>query len=178
MARKGKARKMGRYIKGNIDVDMPLGTLAAQTLLAQKIADDVTESTFISSIKAIWSLANFTQLADVGPIMVGVAHSDYSAAEIEAWVERATSWDVGDKVSQELSNRFIRKVGVLVSAPDPVVGLGSVSLNDGKPIRTKLGWVLASDQSLDIWAYNMGTVDISATNPNLHVTGHANLWPR
>jgi len=65
----------------------------------------VVESTWISSIKATWALSNFTSVTNVGPIMVGIAHSDYSATEIEEFIENANSWNEGDQVAQEVAKR-------------------------------------------------------------------------
>lgn len=173
-----KRRGMGRYIKGNIDVDIALGTLAAKTLATQAPADVVEEKAFVSSIRATWSMGNFTPGVNRGPIMVGYAHSDYSAAEIEAWVERSTSWAEGDKVSQEISNRFIRRVGVLPAPVEVSAGIGTSVLNDGKAITTKLGWLLTTGQTIDLWVYNLGSAALADTDPNVHVEGHANIWPR
>lgn len=173
--RRGSRRRYRKYIKGSIEEDMSLGTLAAKTLVAQAFADVVTEKTFISSIVASWTLADFTPTDNVGPIMVGIAHSDYTAAEIEAWVEQVTSWDEGDLVSQEIARRKIRRVGVFSNTI--VGGAGITALNDGKPIRTKCKWVLTTGNNIDVWAYNMGSAAVVTTVPSVHIGGYANLWP-
>ncbi len=175
MAKKGRARrKMGRYIKGNIDLDFALGTLAAQDVVVSAIQDTVNERSLISSIVCTYSMSGYTVVDNAGPIMVGVAHSDYSDAEIEAWIENALSWDEGDLAAQEVAGRKIRKIGTI-----PVVTtLAASPLNDGKPIKTKLNWVVNQGQSLKFWAYNHGSVALSGTDPDMHVDGHANVWPR
>lgn len=175
--RKRRGRRFRRYIKGNIDVDMALGTLAAQTLVAQAVADTVDERTFVSSAKLNWAMGDFTPIANSGPIRVGLAHSDYTAAEIEEWVELTTGWSEGDLVSQEISNRRIREVGVFPTSPGGA-STGNSVLNDGKPITTKLGWILLGGQTLDVWAYNAGSAAVATTDPNMHAVGHANLWPQ
>ncbi len=165
---------MGRYIKGNIDQDSSLGTLAAQTAVVKDFSDTVNERSLVSSVKAVWSLSGVTIGDNIGPVLVGLAHSDYSQAEIEAWIEHVSTWDEGDKVAQETANRFIRKVGILIPKP---VGEAAV-LNDGKPVKTKLNWILNQGQTLQSFAYNLGTSAFATTDPNLNVNGHANLWPR
>ncbi len=179
MARKGRSggrrRPMGRYIRGNIDLDVALGTLAAKTLIALAMQQTVTERSLISSIVLQWSLIGKTIADNQGPIMVGVAHSDYTAAEIEAWVENTTTWAESDLVGREISGRKIRRVGVF---PEGGQSLSTQVLNDGKPVKTKLNWILNAGQTLDVWAYNNGSAALATTDPNVVVSGHANLWPR
>ncbi len=173
--KKGRGR-FRRYLRGNIDHKLALTTLAAVTAAGSVLGDSVTESAYLTSLKARWSLGEFTAGAGIGPILVGVAHSDYSISEIEAWIENTGSWEVGDKVqSREIGKRFIRRVGVFQT---PLGDTQDMVLNDGKPIHTKCGWGLATGQTLRIWAYNMGSAAIATTVPNVRVQGHANLWPR
>lgn len=180
LAKRGRGRgrrKMGRYIRGNVDETMDLGTLAARTLQAEAFDEAVNERTFISSLVASWSLGDMTDADDVGPIMVGVAHGDYSAAEIEEFIENTGSWDEGDLVQQEVGQRKIRVVGIFETAPAASV-VAVRTLNEGRPIKTKLGWILLQAQTIDVWAYNLGSAALSTTAPNLHLQGHVNLWPR
>ncbi len=179
MARKGKGRgkRMARYIRGQVDEELQLGTLAARTLVAQVFDEVVEERTLISSVVATYTLDQFTSGAGSGPIMVGLAHSDYSAAEIEEVIENTGSWTEGDKVSQEVAKRLVRIVGVFGSEG----GAGATlkhTLRDGEKIKTKLNWILTTGQTLDLWAYNLGNAPLATTDPQVHVEGHANLWPR
>ncbi len=178
MARKPvkRPRRMGKYIKGNVDENLDLGTLAGRTLISTTFDEGPNERTLVSSIVGIWSLANFTPVAECGPIWVGVAHGDYTDAEIEEVLENLGSWNEGDLVSQEKANRKVRKVGVF-QTPQPNA-TGAYVLNDGKPIKTKLNWVLLQAQSLKLWAYNIGSASVATTDPNVNLAGHANLWPR
>ncbi|MFQ0997901.1 hypothetical protein [Gilliamella sp. CG33] len=174
-ARPRRRRRMGRYIRGNIDLDLSLGTLASKTAVLDA-TEVVTEKALVSSIVATYSLSNMTAAADVGPIEVGVAHSDYSLAEIEGYLERTVSWSEGDLISKEISSRKVRRVGVF-DFPSPS-GSGSYSLNDGKAIKTKLNWILTTGQGLNFWYYNQGTQALATTDPNGNIVGHANIWPR
>ncbi len=158
-------------------MDMALGTLAPKTLIVQSVGDVVTESTWCSSVRLLWSLGDFTPISNAGPIRVGIAHSDYTAAEIEAWIESQLTWDVGNLVAQETARRKIREVGVFQSPPAGG-NTGSAVLNDGKPITTRCGWLLSTGQTIDVWAYNEGSVALATSDPNLHPVGHANLWPK
>ncbi len=170
-----RRRSRGRYIKGAIDETLDLGTLASKTLIANVFDETVEERTRVSSIDATWSLADFTPGAGDGPILCGVAHSDYSAAEIEEVIENTGSWTEGSKTEQEIAKRLVRIVGVFTEA-DAAASINQVALNDGLPIKTKLNWILNGGDTLKVFAYNMGDSALATTDPDLHVYGHANLW--
>ncbi len=177
MARHGKnpKRKFRAYLKGIIDEIMGLSTLAGETLISALVSDSLDERAWLSSVKATWSLADLTLADNTGPIVVGVAHSDYTSAEIEAWIENANSWTQGDMISQEVAKRRIRQVGTFAQQ---VSGSGAtIVLNDGKMIHTKCGWMLTTGDTVRIWAYNSGTAALATTSPEVKVNGHANLWP-
>ncbi len=166
---------MSNYLPGNIDVDMGLGTLAANTATLGP-TNTVTESTRCTSIKNVYSYSGYTTAVDQGPIMVGVAHSDYSLAEIEAWIEQTTSWAAGDLIAKEISQRKIRKIGIFpIGGSAGSVGTANV-LNDGRPIRTKLNWMLHTGQGLNFFSYNLGSAALASSSPNVNVQGKANLF--
>lgn len=168
---------MGRYLKGNVDESLSLGTLAAKTLISADFDEAVSERTFVTSLKALYALENYSPAAGIGPILVGIAHSDYSDAEIEEFIETVSSWDEGNLVEgMEVRRRLIRKIGIF-SEPSSATD-ETVVLNHGNPIRTKLNWMLRTGQTINLWAYNMGTAPVAQTVPVVHCQGHANLWPR
>ncbi len=173
--RKGGRRKFRRYIKGMIDEQLVIGTLAGRTLARAGGDEQVSERTFASSIVASWTLSEVTLEANVGLLMVGLAHSDYSAAEIEQVIENTGSWDEGDLVQQEIAKRKVRIVGIFGQAGQQAVGWDV--LNEGRPIKTKLGWILTTGDGLAYWAYNLGTGAFSTTVPEMDVQGHINLFP-
>ncbi len=175
MANKPKRRRrMGCYIRGNIDETVDLGTLAAKTAILASLSV-VNERTLISSIVAYWSLADFTNAIGDGPIMVGVAHSDYTLAEVEEYLEATGLWTEGDMKAKEVSSRKIRRIGLFQSSVADSFGIAV--LNDGKPIKTKLNWILNQGQSIKVWAYNAGDSALATTDPDLVMNGHANLFP-
>ncbi len=177
MARKhGSGRKMGRYLRGNIDEVFPIAALATKDVIVLAMGGSVQERTLISSIVATWGMASMTPLADAGPVAFGVAHGDYQSAEIEAWIEDSGSWDEGNLISREIGKRKIRQIGVFETPDDPA---DAVVFNDGRPRKTKLNWILTQGVALNMWAYNTGTANLSgATGTDITVTGHANLWPK
>ncbi len=171
-----RSRKFRRYLKGNVDETLSLTTLAAKTLVGTLFDETPDEKVWISSLKGIWSIADFTPAAGDGPILVGVAHGDYSDAEVEEVIENTGSWSEGDLVqSREIAKRLVRQIGVFdaeTASSDHQV------LNDGKPITTKLGWLLTTGKTLRIWAYNLGDSALATTVPQVRVNGHVNLWPQ
>ncbi len=171
------ARRFGRYIKGNIDIDAALGTLAPKTAVLVA-SDTVVDRTLVSSIVATYSLSGLTQAENDGPIEVGVAHSDYSLAEVEAFLELDTSWSETDLTDREIMTRKIRRIGVFDTPSQEVTAGGAYTLNDGKPIKTKLNWIVTDGQGLNFFHYNLGTSALATTDPNGNIRGHANLWPR
>ncbi len=173
MGKHPSKRNFSKFLSGTIDFDLALTTLGAKTLVGAVFSETVVDTTRISSIKATYTLSDKTAGANIGPIICGVAHSDYTDAEVEEWIEQAGSWDLGDKQTQEVRSRLVRQVGVFDDPSGPTV---SARLNDGRPVKTKLNWLLAEGDGLRFWCYNTGNAAIATTVPNFHVFGKANLW--
>ncbi len=158
---------MGRYLRGNVDEQTALGTLSAAALLRDLFDETVDERCLLSSIVATYSFGEGA--GNQGPIRVGLAHSDYTAAEISEYIDNTGSWSEGNKISQEISKRLVREIGVFTGeTPEG-------SLNDGKPIKTRLNWILGEDQGLQSWYINEDT-SVLTTGLIMHIDGHVNLW--
>ncbi len=178
MARKrgGSRRKnFSNYLKGVFQETQALGTLNLKTGIRRLITDVVEDTARVSSIEATWSMGNWTPADGKGPIYVGYAHSNYTLAQIEEWIENAGAWSRSSLSAKEISTRMIRQVGTFASPGEAAVGGWSV-LNDGKPIKTKLNWLLMEGQTVSLWYYNGGTGAVATTDPNVVVQGHANIW--
>jgi len=103
------------------------------------------------SIDASYIWSGIADVIDDG-LEFGVAHSDYSAAEIEEALEAIESIDLGDKVAQEQANRWVRSIGTFASAINTA---GSAAqFNDGKPVKTKLNWKMSIGDTLVGWVRN------------------------
>ncbi len=163
MAKHGRGRRRYRgFRKLPFDVDIAGGTLAADDVTQTTFGTTLTEERRVLSIEASWGLTGLA--ATDGPLVVGVAHSDYTAAEIEEALESSGSWDEGNKVSQEQGSRLVRQVGILTEE--------ETALNDGQPVKTRLNWRLATGDTLQFWIWNRG---IGMTTGSLvKVSGHAN----
>ncbi len=166
-----------RYLRGAVNHKLQLSTLGAKVVIGSNITDVLAEEAWLSSCKLIWSLNKWTSGADDGPVLVGVAHSDYTDAEIEAWIENSGSWETDNKVQQEVARRKIRTVGQF-RATEGDTGKTNYVLNDGKPITTKCKWMLGTAQTLKVWAYNAGGSPLATTDPAVRAEGHCNLWPK
>ncbi len=171
--KRSSRRVMSNYMRGDVNEVLALGTLASLTLVADIFDQVVDNKTKATSIIASYSMNSATMAAGVGPVLVGLAHSDYTDAEIEEVIESVGSWTLGNKVSQEVAKRQVRRIGTF---PQPINAGDAVVLNDGKPIRTKLNWILMEGQSLRIWAYNLGSAAFATTDPQVHCEGHINLF--
>ncbi len=181
MGRNPKRKKFRKYQRGNIDETQNLTTLAANTGVKNALTGIVTERTWMSSIKAVHSLSQFTPKTNAGPLLVYITHSGYSLAEIEEYIEAAaaSSWDLGNKQQQEVMSRgkFIKLVGAF--RPESTDAVESIHvLNQGRPITTKCGWMLETGQTAALVYYNAGVAAFDTTVPVVQAVGHANLWPK
>ncbi len=170
-----RRRRIGRYIRGNVDEKLSLTTLGAGVAVSEDFDQAVNERTLVSSIVASYSMLNMTPAAADGPIVVGVAHSDYSDAEILEFINATGGWDEGNKVAQEQMGRKIRRIGTFQNPPDVTT---PAVLNDGRQIKTKLNWILLQGQTLSLWAFNAGSSALDTTVPVVHAQGHVNLFPK
>ncbi len=159
-------RRMRGYRKLPVDAEALGGTVAADDVTSTLFTPVLTESRRITSAVLTWAWHDIT-VGD-GPIVVGLAHSDYTAAEIEECLEAAGAWDEGDKVAQEQAKRLVREVGTFSD------GTTDQELNDGKPIKTKLNWLLATGDTLQTFIWNRGAA--LTTGSEVVVTGHLNSF--
>lgn len=157
-----------------MDEGLALLTLAGADLVSVAFDETVLDRAWIPSMEATWMLRNLT--VGEGPILVGIAHGDYTAAEIEEFVENAGSWSEGDMINREIAQRKIRIVGAFS-------GLGTIDttfvdevLNDGRPIKTKLRMILNQGETLQVWAYNQSGATLT-TGASVLMNGHVWIIP-
>ena len=152
-------------LRGAVDSQLSVNNLAANSLTT--IAGTTApQRTLVMSLDLAVRAANGVSTEGV---RVGVAHSDYSDAEIEEWIENAGGWDEGNLVSQEIMKRKIRDLG-------SINNLSNGRLHDGAVKRTKLNWVLTEGDALDYFAYNTEDVALGA-NGVIWFEGSAWLRP-
>ncbi len=143
--------------------------LSPADLVSGSLSGATTATTRIVSAKLMFSWIDKT--AADGAMEFGLAHSDYSAAEIEECLEASTSMAVGDKLANERANRLVRSLGTITGNQN--VALGEAAFNDGNPIHVKLNWLLEIGQNLTIWMKNSSGT-IYSTGSSISVLG--DLW--
>ena len=143
-----------------------LSTTADKTALIASLTIASDEEYRALSVKLTWALRDLT--AGQGPFFVGLAHGDYTAIEVEEWFEAAAAISRGDKIANEKNSRLCRLVGVFN-------GLATnESLNDGKPISTKLNWHIPEGKTINIFVYNDSGAPFT-TGASMPVSGFLTL---
>ncbi len=169
MARKPQRRKFNlRKVKVNSGI--AVGALAAADVTAAAVTAAAADKLRFISVIASYTWTDVQQITDDACVF-GFAHSDYSAAQIEECLEATGGIDLGDKLAQEKTNRLVREIGTFSSVTS---ALGSgVQFNDGKPVKTKLNWLMSAGDTLNMWARNASGV-VYVTGSNLKIAG--TLW--
>ncbi len=146
-----------------IEEEIAVGALTTGTVVSVA-GQTVVDRMYLISMDSTWALKDFT--AGEGIIEVGVAHSDYTVAEIAEALDASTNWDRGNLVAREQARRKVRRVGVFDGLSAEEV------LNDGKPIRTRLGWVVNNGDGLNYWARNKNAGTFT-TGAEIQISGKA-----
>ncbi len=145
-ARKGRGGRRG-ISKARFNDELSLGALSGNVLVGTTSSDlTPDEDTFVVSMDVTVGIYNHT--VQEGPLTFGVAHSDYSDAEIEQWFENSNSMKKQDLIAQEIAKRKIRTIGQLSGVDTEMV------LNDGNPIRVPIRFVIGEAQFMKFWCYN------------------------
>ncbi len=160
-----------RLRKVRIQSEFAIGALAADDVIAAAITANVADKLRLISINLAWTIADIAAVAD-DTFQFGVAHGDYTAAEIEECLEAQAALDLGDKVAQEQSDRLVRTIGVISSAGGTNVG-GSVQFNEGRPMKTRLNWLMSEADNLSGWVRN-GSANVYSSGSLLTCIGE--LW--
>ncbi len=143
-----------------------VGALAAGDVVSGTIIASATDPVRIMSVNYVYAISDIGAGVDDGQEF-GLAHSDYTDTEIEECLEAAASFDLGNKVAQEQANRLVRSIGIMTGSPGNDFGM---SFNDGKPMKTKLNWLISSGDNLRLWVRN-GSANVYTTGARLIVQG-------
>ncbi len=162
---KGKGRRRRFNLRRvRLTPEKALATLASDTALSVAMVGSGIGSYRVVSIKGTWTIQGLTE--GEGPITVGFAHSDYSVTEIKECLEASAAIDPGDKIAREQANRLVRVVGTFAGDP-------SSALNDGKPISTRLNWLMVPGDAPNMFIYNEFTGSLT-TGASVNFAG--NMW--
>lgn len=165
MTRKRASRK-APLIGIPVHTQVALAALADKAAVIGALTSTLTEDFFLLSASLTWALRDLTQ--GEGPISVGLAHGDYSSAEVEENLEVQISGPL-KKIEQEHSRRLVRRVGTFDG------GSSEARLNFGNPVKTKLRFVQEDGDTFNCWAYNSSGNPLT-TGAFLEIFGM--LWGR
>ncbi len=161
-------KKKTRLIKGQVDESLALLTLAPNTgLLAP--TDVVDERSFLLSTYMVYAIRD--QALGQGPKRLYWAHSDYSLAQIEEFIELQTGWGEGSKVSQEIGRRKIRLIGEFQG------DVADEVMNEGRILKTVLKFIVNAGQGLNLVTYNDSGVSLT-TGSIVEFKGHCWIKPQ
>ncbi len=147
-----------------------IGALAALDVVKATLTAPVTEAIRIVSLDLAYTWSGKAAIDDAAEF--GVAHSDYTAQQIEECLEATGSIDLGDKSAQERSNRLVRSIGI-ITGPAVSGASGGARFNDGMRVKTRLNWLLSTGDTIDIWIRN-GSGNVYTTGGTLVSSG--NIW--
>ncbi len=151
MARKPARRRKFNLRQVRVSSTVTIGALAAADVVAGAIGGTADSPVRIMSFKGTFSWIDIAAVND-GAMEFGLAHGDYTAAEIEECLEATTSMALGDMVAQERADRKVRVMGTIQG--NPAVVNGESPANDGRPIKVKLNWLIPAGENISAWAKN------------------------
>ncbi len=160
-----KRNRSRNFVAIPVTAAIPLGTLGNDVVIKGSLLGTLLEDLFVISADLTWTLRDIT----IGetPIQVGIAHDDYTIAEILENLN-VSMLGPGTKIEQEQTRRLIRQVGMFIGTQATT---GGISLNDGRPIRTKMKFVCQSGKDLAAWARNTSGVSNLATGAVVQIHG-------
>ncbi len=145
---------------------VPVTALAAGDVISAAITNTSTNSYRLISVDFSYSITDLAALIDDG-MEFGLAHSDYTSAEVEECLEAVNAIDQSGKIEQERANRLVRTLGYFDGAPGTD---GSKSHNNGMPVKTKLNWKIGIGQTLNLWIRN-GSDTVYSAGSNIAILG-------
>ncbi len=166
MPTKRSQKRSYKLRKVRISAALGLSTLGSVTVLTGTFTGISDAQYRLMSTKSTWDLIGQTE--GEGPIVVGLAHSDYTVTEIKEALEAAAAISQGDKIANEKANRLVRIIGTFGGGANSV-------LNDGRPVKTRFNWNIAIGDASVLFAYNDSGSALT-TGAVLNVNGE--VWVR
>lgn len=148
-------KKRGRIVVLPFNEVLNCDALASYDVTATQMSQVTNRDLYAISMDV--SAAYETGAAPAGPVIVGVAHNDYTAEEIEEHLEVADSWDFSNKTDQEKRRRKVRKIGMFDGIST------SEKLFDGGTKRIPLKFMLNEGATLKSWCYNASDAALNAS---------------
>ncbi len=152
-----------------INAAVAIGALAALDVVSGAVTAASTSTYRLISVHAAYSIVDAGAGADDGQTF-GLAHGDYSAAEIEECLEATTAIDAGDKIANERANRLVRVLGTFAGT---ALAGGGVQFNDSQPVKVRLNWLMTIGDTLTLWVRNASGA-VYTTGASITIAG--DLW--
>ncbi len=163
MRKKRTGKNRQGFVAIPFNSSIALSTLANNTVLSTALFGSAFgEDIFIISIDSTWHIDALTD--GQGPIDVGFAHSDLTVDEVSEALS-AELTDPDDIIQKERARRPVRRSGIFHGK----VG-GNESLNDGKPIRTKMKFSVGDGHQINFWQQNLSGATLT-TGATVRVSG-------
>lgn len=165
-----RSRNSKNFAAIPLDFNLPLSTLASADLIAvDMLGGNLTEDFYAISVDILAQIRGLTA-GEGDPIMAGIAHGDYSDAEIEENQE-VVFLGPGSKIEQERARRLVRKTGIFTTDIVNAVTLKLMGNRGGAGlIRTKLKFTVNSGKTLNMWVHNQSGATLT-TGSVLVATG-------
>ncbi len=166
---KSHSNRFGRYAPLQGSGEIALSTLATATGIVDPLTfgeNTLSDNYFVNSVQVGVGVTGFTD--GEGPLLIGIAHADYSLAEIEQWVEQTAAYTRANLIGREIANRLIRKIGIVTLAAGSAVRRSK---------KMKLNWQLhAGNSGLQLWVYNLDTNTLTTGCVVDHATTFNGRW--
>ncbi len=155
------------FVRLPFSASLALSTLNDNIVLKTLPIPAITEDLRVLSMDCTWTLRDLT--AGEGPLEVGYADDNYSVTEIAENLIAQPSGP-GDRIQVERSERRVRRIGKFTGQN------AAETLNDGKPIKTRLNWLVTDDSTLACWIQNQSDANMM-TGAILDISGYINaVW--
>ncbi len=168
-----KSRKSFNLRPVRIAVSAAPGALATLDVISQDLIPVATNRYRVTSLSLAFTWGGKAIADDT--LEFGVAHGDYTAAEIEECLEASGSINAGTKDQQEKANRLVRSIGIVAGGVGDAASQGA-PFNNGRPVKVKLNWTIQIGDTLSIWMRN-GSAVVYTTGSVLAVIGKAWVTP-
>jgi len=169
-----KSKRNWQSIEIDVEIDYGASGLAAKALIKTAMSE-IADSDFIATSVIATYTAQVEQAADpngLSNIALGLAKSDYTAQEIEEWIENSSGFKRANLIAQEISKRMIKNIGVFQPETRVLAEHVNMELNDGMPVKTRLNWRIMEQTTLSFWIYNGGgTAIVTSGNQKCRVIG-------
>ncbi len=155
------SKRRSRLAVINVNEVITLSTLADGAVISVD-SDPFGREFYWISADLFWQLDGI--ISGQGPIIVGLAHNDYTDVEIAENLNITGMEDPGDKIAQERGRRLVRRSGQFAA-----INVNEV-LNDGMVKRTKAGWTLTDGFSAAFFAQNKSGATLT-TGASVRLSG-------